>query len=55
MAVGNTFSAVTFSSYGSYWVVSAIITWLDEIDVSEASESEMCQKQLLKAFYMMVN
>lgn len=55
MAIGNTFGAVTFCSYGSYWVASAIITWLDEIHVVGGNESELCQKHLLMAFYMMVN
>ncbi|KAJ5156881.1 hypothetical protein N7492_009684 [Penicillium capsulatum] len=53
MAVGNTFGAVTFCSYGSYWIAAAIITWLDDLHITGLNKSDANQAELMMALYLM--
>ena len=54
MAVGHTFGATTFCSYGAYWVTFSLITWIDYAILPESKKIGSCQNEYLMGVFMMV-
>jgi succinate-acetate transporter protein len=53
MAVGNTFGATSFCSYGAYWITFALISDFETGD-STNSSSGTCQNETLMGLFMLV-
>lgn len=54
MALGNTFSATSFCSYGAYWITFGVISDLEGTKVIAASET-VCQKEILMGLFLLVS
>jgi succinate-acetate transporter protein len=54
MAVGNTFGATSFCSYGAYWITFALISDFDPVD-SAKDTSGTCQNETLMGLFMLVS
>jgi succinate-acetate transporter protein len=54
MALGNTFSATSFCSYGAYWITFGVISDLEGTKIIAASET-VCQKEILMGLFLLVS
>lgn len=54
MALGNTFSATSFCSYGAYWITFGVISDLEGTKIVAASEN-VCQKEILMGLFLLVS
>lgn len=54
MALGNTFSATSFCSYGAYWITFGVISDLEGTKIVAAPET-VCQKEILMGLFLLVS
>lgn len=54
MALGNTFGATSFCSYGAYWITFAIFSDLDITVTATDAGVSVCQKETLMGLFMVV-
>jgi succinate-acetate transporter protein len=54
MAVGNTFGATTFTSFGAYWVTFAMISTFENPDTVKDAANTTCQNETLTGLFMLV-
>ncbi len=54
MALGNTFSATSFCSYGAYWITFGVISDLEGTKIVAAPET-ICQKEILMGLFLLVS
>ncbi|KAJ5572765.1 hypothetical protein N7450_009749 [Penicillium hetheringtonii] len=52
MALGNTFGATSFCSYGAYWVSFALLNF-DGTKVTTQTANEVCKSEMLMGLFMM--
>ena len=55
MAIGNTFGATTFCSFGAYWISFSLISTFDATVVTRGSVDPICQNELLMGLFMLVS
>lgn len=55
MALGNTFGATSFASYGAYWVTFALFSDLDKTATAADAGDSVCQKETLMGLFMIVS
>lgn len=53
MALGNTFSATSFCSYGAYWITFGVISDLQGTKIVAVPET-VCQKEILMGLFLLV-
>ncbi|KAJ5609974.1 hypothetical protein N7510_006693 [Penicillium lagena] len=53
MALGNTFSATSFSSYGAFWITFSIISLLESFQTVENLNSDITQSQTSMGLFLM--
>jgi succinate-acetate transporter protein len=54
MAVGNTFGATTFTSFGAYWVTFAMISTFEDPNATIDAANSKCQNETLMGLFMLV-
>lgn len=54
MALGNTFGATTFCSFGAYWITFATLSEIDTTNPVVVKTAESCQTEILMGIFMMV-
>ena len=54
MALGNTFSATSFSSYGAFWITFSFISLLERFQNVEKLDSDVTQSQISMGLFLMV-
>jgi succinate-acetate transporter protein len=54
MAVGNTFGATTFTSFGAYWVTFALISTFEDPNAVADATNATCQNETLTGLFMLV-
>lgn len=54
MALGNTFSATSFCSYGAYWITFGVISDLEGTKIVAVPET-VCQKEILMGLFLLVS
>lgn len=54
MALGNTFGATSFCSYGGYWITFAVMSDLDITVLAADAEDSVCQKEIMMGLFMIV-
>lgn len=54
MALGNTFSATSFCSYGAYWITFGVISDLQGTKIVAVPET-VCQKEILMGLFLLVS
>jgi succinate-acetate transporter protein len=54
MALGNTFGATTFCSFGAYWITIATLSEIDTTNSVVMKTAESCQTEVLMGIFMMV-
>ncbi|KAJ5153378.1 uncharacterized protein N7482_009856 [Penicillium canariense] len=52
MALGNTFSATSFCSYGAYWITFGVISSLEGTKIVAAPDT-VCQKEMLMGLFLL--
>ncbi|CAG8899747.1 unnamed protein product [Penicillium egyptiacum] len=53
MAIGNTFGATSFCSYGAYWITFSLISTFDTADATQAVADSVCQNETLMGLFML--
>ncbi|KAJ6112121.1 hypothetical protein N7523_008182 [Penicillium sp. IBT 18751x] len=53
MALGNTFGATTFCSFGAYWITFATLSEIDTTNSVVEKAIESCQAEILMGIFMM--
>lgn len=54
MALGNTFGATTFCSFGAYWITFATLSEIDITNPAAEAMAGTCQAEILMGIFMMV-
>lgn len=54
MALGNTFGATAFCSFGAYWITFATLSEIDTTNPVVEKAIESCQAEVLMGIFMMV-
>jgi succinate-acetate transporter protein len=54
MALGNTFGATTFTSFGAYWVTFAMSSTFENPDAINDAANATCQNETLTGLFMLV-
>ena len=55
MAIGNTFGATSFCSYGAYWITFSLISTFDTVDTTKNIADSVCQNETLMGLFMLVS
>ncbi|CRL29828.1 GPR1/FUN34/yaaH [Penicillium camemberti] len=53
MAIGNTFSATSFCSYGAYWITFSLISTFDTPNATKDTPDPVCQNETLMGLFML--
>ncbi|KAJ5692598.1 hypothetical protein N7462_002021 [Penicillium macrosclerotiorum] len=53
MALGNTFGATSFCSYGAYWITFGVISDLEGTNTLSTSATPVCQKETLMGLFLL--
>jgi succinate-acetate transporter protein len=54
MALGNTFGATTFCSFGAYWITFATLSEIDSTNIAAETVAGACRAEILMGIFMMV-
>jgi hypothetical protein len=55
MAIGNTFGATSFCSYGAYWITFSLISTFDTADATKNIADSVCRNETLMGLFMLVS
>lgn len=55
MALGNTFGATSFASYGAYWITFGLFSDLDRTSKAADAGASACQTETLMGLFMIVS
>lgn len=55
MAIGNTFGATSFCSYGAYWITFSLISTFDTADATKDIVDPVCHNETLMGLFMLVS
>lgn len=55
MAIGNTFGATSFCSYGAYWIIFSLISTFDTPKATKDTPDSVCQNETLMGLFMLVS
>ncbi|KAJ5263127.1 hypothetical protein N7497_008629 [Penicillium chrysogenum] len=53
MAIGNTFGATSFCSYGAYWITFSLISTFDTADATKNIADSVCRNETLMGLFML--
>ncbi|CAI7665565.1 unnamed protein product [Penicillium palitans] len=53
MAIGNTFGATSFCSYGAYWITFSLISTFDTPNATKDTPDPVCQNETLMGLFML--